>query len=270
MALANLIKYYLRANAFKLKNRHVILHYFCRDWFYVRYWNVLCFQRILSDSMKNIDFRSDHTMDKNIHSNYVKFLQSVNQNPSSRKNSKTNQNELDLPIKVNETTKVHLYVGELQSSLSLTRKEDESKSKVSLLFGIPKVQLTVHSLRTPEEIMVVTSPPNNPFNEIEKINTRFNIIEEERKQDRKRFQLLKQKLDAIEEEVNTIKQALSTRQYASSIENRVMQYIFPNCRSKPYYIGSFKNLLVFISNPSDKDIVGEKAEDAWNALTRDK
>ena len=82
---------------------------------------------------------------------------------------------------------------------------------------------------------------------------------------------IKNKLVTIEEKltkVSILEQSLATRQYASDIENRVMLYIFPACRSSPYYLRSLQNLLTFLSNPSNKEIAGDNAEVAWNALTQ--
>ena len=82
---------------------------------------------------------------------------------------------------------------------------------------------------------------------------------------------IKNKLATIEEKltkVSILEQSLATRQYVSDIENRVMLYIFPACRSSPYYLRSLQNLLTFLSNPSNKEIAGDNAEVAWNALTQ--
>lgn len=60
--------------------------------------------------------------------------------------------------------------------------------------------------------------------------------------------------------------AIGGRQYAVSVEYKAMEYVFPNCRQKPYCLRSFKNVLSFIEHPRAGEIAPDTAPAAWEVM----
>jgi len=80
---------------------------------------------------------------------------------------------------------------------------------------------------------------------------------------------LNKRLDALEKELKIMTESISVRQYANQCEIQILNFIFPRCRLKPYYILSFEDLLTFLSNPDTEGISGHLAKTAWNTLTEE-
>jgi hypothetical protein len=58
---------------------------------------------------------------------------------------------------------------------------------------------------------------------------------------------------------------LSARDVAVKTEIKAMDFIFPDCRKKPYCFRSFGNLISFISNPTD-EYSSHIAPEQWNSI----
>ena len=59
---------------------------------------------------------------------------------------------------------------------------------------------------------------------------------------------------------------IGSRELAGKAEEKILNYVFPGCKKKPYYLRSFKNLLSFLSDPSSAVHSGPLAPDAWRKI----
>ena len=64
-----------------------------------------------------------------------------------------------------------------------------------------------------------------------------------------------------------MKQYIGARDVASKVDNKAMDFVFPDCRKKPFCLRSFANLLSFLANPTSDEFTGPLAPYAWIALS---
>ena len=84
---------------------------------------------------------------------------------------------------------------------------------------------------------------------------------------RLRFSKLEERYKEKDDEHAKMKQYIGARDVASKVDNKAMDFVFRDCRKKPFCLRSFANLLSFLANPTSSDYTGPSAPNAWIALS---
>jgi hypothetical protein len=73
----------------------------------------------------------------------------------------------------------------------------------------------------------------------------------------------------ILKDLGALRNTLNARQIGMDADINVTDFIFPKCRSKPFRIRSYKNLIRFVKNPAEAsrlDLCDENAPAAWDKM----
>lgn len=61
-------------------------------------------------------------------------------------------------------------------------------------------------------------------------------------------------------------QTLNARELGSLADKKAMEFVFPNCRKKPFQFRSFKNIVAFLKRPSSDEFCSPTGPQAWSDL----
>lgn len=92
-----------------------------------------------------------------------------------------------------------------------------------------------------------------------------NLVEDAKQ----KSQDLKKSVDELEKRIARLEDLIQPNfihQMATDCEKTAMEVIFPLCRKKPYYLRSYSNLLMFLSEPDSDKFTGPFAPAAWMQL----
>ena len=90
-----------------------------------------------------------------------------------------------------------------------------------------------------------------------------------REKDDLRGELVKLNAELIDayKRLNRAVFGIGSREFAREAEEKILNYVFPGCKNKPYCLRSFKNHLSFLSDATSAVHSGPLAPDAWRKIS---